>query len=66
MGHNGNWDGFVACIVFVSVIRTPHYDSILASFVGLQHAEARLIIKYKKAYAIFHYYKVRKEKTWYD
>ena len=48
VGRNRKWDGFVTVIVLVAVIRTQHGDPMIASFVGLQRAEARLIKKYKK------------------
>ena len=56
------WDRFVAIIVFVDVIRTPHGDLLLTGFAGLQRAEARLI-KSTKTYVIVHYYGVRKDNT---
>ena len=44
MGRNGGWDGFVAVNDFVAVIGTPHSDTLLTGFVGLQRAEAISII----------------------
>ena len=46
----------------VAVIGTAHGDTMIAGFVGLQRAEARLIKKSKSLYVIIHYYGVRKEK----
>ena len=46
VGHNGGWDGLVSGIVFLDFIGAPHGDTLLAGFVRLQRAEARLITKY--------------------
>ena len=45
VGCNVSWEVFVAVIWFVIVIGTPHGDPMLDGFVGLQWAEARLILK---------------------
>ena len=47
MGRNGKFGGFVAIIVIVVVVGTPHGVPMIDSFDGLQQAEARLITKYK-------------------
>ena len=57
---NGKWDVFVAVIIFVTVIRTPHRDPPLTGFWGLQQVYASLIKKHKNPYLIFHYYEVSK------
>ena len=62
MGCNGKWYGFVAVIVFIAVIITPHSDTLCAGFVGLQRAKARLITSKENLYVIFHYYVSSKEK----
>ena len=61
MVHNGKLDGFVAIILFVSVVGTPHNFLLIAGVVVLQQAEARLLKKYKYIYVTVHYYKVRRE-----
>ena len=43
MGRNEGWDRFIAVIFFVDVIVKLHGDPLLADFVGLQQAGARLI-----------------------
>ena len=43
MGSNGKWDGLFTVILFVTVIRMPHDDPLLAVFLGLQRAEATLL-----------------------
>ena len=60
VGYNGNWYGFVASIVFVAVIRIPHVNPLLAGFVRLRQAEARLIKIKKIPFVIVHYYGSRK------
>ena len=52
VGRNGGWDGFVAVNDFVAVIGTPHSDTLLTGFVGLQQEEARLLTIFKN----LHYY----------
>ena len=39
VGRNGKWDRFVAIIVIVAVVGTPHIVPLLVGFVGLQWAE---------------------------
>ena len=49
MGRNGKWDRFLAVILIVAVIVTPHGVTLIAGFVVvLQRTEDRLIEKYKK------------------
>ena len=47
MGWNVKLDGSVAVIVITGVIVTPYSVPPLTGFVGLQWAEARLIMRYK-------------------
>ena len=58
--RNLNWYIFFAVILFVTVIRTPHGDPLLAGFVVLKREEAKLIKRYKISYVIVHYYIVGK------
>ena len=43
MGGNGKLDRFIAIILFVAVVGTPHGVPLLGGFVVLQRAESRLI-----------------------
>ena len=47
VGCNGNLDRFVAFIVIIYVVGTPHGVSLLACFVVLDQVESILIKKYK-------------------
>ena len=44
MGHIGGWERFVA------FIGNPNSDPLITWFVGLQRAEARLILKKKNCF----------------
>ena len=48
MGSNGKWGGFISVGVFVTVIKMPHGVPLLAVFMGLQKAEARIQKKITK------------------
>ena len=62
MGQNRKLNGIVSVVVFIAVVGTPQGFPLLAVFVGLHQAEARLLKTYKNMYVIVHYYGARREK----
>ena len=63
VGHNGKLYRFVDVIMIIIIVGRPHGVSLIASFVGLQLAEDRLIKNYKNLYVILHYYGARRKNT---
>ena len=60
VGCNIKLEGVVSVIVIVAVVGMPHGVPLLAGFLEFQWSEARLIVKLKKLYILFHYYGVRR------